>query len=134
MATRGKDRAQDGLLTLLGDLPELVRNLIIAEVNAAKAWARRSSKDAGWGGLWFLVALFFLFWAIPVVLVFAIAGISSWMPVWLAALIVFVALLLVTVVFIIMGWRRFKRLTTDTPVQSISEDIRMVREVGEDEF
>jgi protein-S-isoprenylcysteine O-methyltransferase Ste14 len=134
MATKGRDRAQDGLLTLLGDLPELVRNLITAEVNAAKAWVRRSSKDAGWGGLWFLVALFFLFWAIPVLLVFAIAGLSSWWPVWLSALVVFGGLFLVTAWFIVMGWRRFKRLTADNPVKAVGEDIRMVREVGEDEF
>jgi hypothetical protein len=129
MATKGRDRAQDGLLTLLGDLPELVRNLITAEVNAAKAWVRRSSKDAGWGGLWFL-----LFWAIPVLLVFAIAGLSSWWPVWLSALVVFGGLFLVTAWFIVMGWRRFKRLTADNPVKAVGEDIRMVREVGEDEF
>ena len=68
-----RDRLDDSLLTLLGDLPGLVRNLITAEVDAAKAWVKRNSKDAGIGAVWFVVALFFLFWAVPVILVFAIA-------------------------------------------------------------
>ncbi len=120
---------------MLGDVPELVGNLVTAEVNAAKAWVSRTAKDAGWGGLWFLVALFFLFWTIPVLLVFAIAGISSWWPVWLSALVVFGTLFLVTLLFFLLGWRRFKRVTArQNPVQAVGEDIRLVREVGEDEF
>lgn len=34
------------------------------------------------GGVWFLVALFFLFWLIPALGAFAIIGLSSWMPAW----------------------------------------------------
>ena len=50
-----RDRADDSLLTLLGDVPELVRNLVIAEVDSAKAWLKRTGKDAGVGsGPWVL--------------------------------------------------------------------------------
>lgn len=132
MARGYRDRADDGLLTLLGDLPELIRNLITAEIEAAKAWASRAAKDAGFGGLWLLVALFFLFWAIPVVLVFAIAGISSWFPVWLSAIIVFGGLLLVAVVFALLGVLRFRRLTRGNPAQAVAHDIRLVKEAGDD--
>ena len=55
-----RDRADDSLLTLLGDLPELVRNLVTAEINAAKAWISRTAKDAGMGSLWFVIVLFLL--------------------------------------------------------------------------
>ena len=73
-----RDRADDSLLTLLGDVPELVRNLVIAEVDAAKAWLARTAKDAGIGSGWIVGALFVLFWSIPVLGTFIIAGLSSW--------------------------------------------------------
>ena len=44
-----RDRSDDSLFTLIGEIPELIRNLVIAEVDAAKAWVRRTSKDAGIG-------------------------------------------------------------------------------------
>lgn len=128
-----RDRADDGLLTLIGDLPELVRNLVTAEINAAKQWASRTAKDAGVGGAWILVALFFLFWAIPVLLVFAIAGIASWFPVWLSAIIVFGGLLLMVMLFGLLGVLRFRRLVRrDNPAQAVAHDIRIVKEAGDD--
>ena len=50
-----RDRADDSLLTLLGDLPELVTNLVKAEIDAAKAWISRTSKDAGIGSVLSLI-------------------------------------------------------------------------------
>ncbi|MDR6866885.1 ABC-type antimicrobial peptide transport system permease subunit [Microbacterium resistens] len=129
-----RDRADDSLLTLLGDLPDLISNLVKAEIDAAKVWISRTAKDAGIGSVWFLVALFFLFWAIPVLLVFAIAGISSWWPVWLSAIVVFGMLLLAVAVFGLLGVLQFRRLTARTnPAQAVAEDIRIVREAGDDD-
>ncbi|MBO0982056.1 phage holin family protein [Microbacterium sp. SD291] len=130
-----RDRADDSLLTLLGDLPELVTNLVKAEVDAAKAWVSRTAKDAGIGSVWFLVALFFLFWAVPVVLVFAIAGLSSWWPVWLSALAVFGILLLAVLLFALLGILKFRKvLARQNPAQAVAADIRLVKESGHDEF
>ena len=135
MARESRDRADDGLLTLLGDLPELIGNLVKAEIEAAKTWLRRTAKDAGFGGLWFVVALFFLFWAIPVLLTFAIAGISSWWPVWLSALVVLGGLLLVAVVFALLGIIRFKKLTArENPVQAVATDAKLLKEADDDEY
>lgn len=130
-----RDRADDSLLTLLGDLPDLVSNLVKAEIDSAKAWISRTAKDAGIGSVWFLVALFFLFWTIPVILVFAIAGISSWFPVWLSAIIVFVALLLAVALFALLGILKFRRvLRRENPAQAVAEDIRIVKEAGDDDY
>jgi len=129
-----RDRADDSLLTLLGDLPDLISNLVKAEIEAAKVWISRTAKDAGIGSVWFLIALFFLFWAIPVLLVFAIAGISSWWPVWLSALAVFGILLLAVLFFALLGILKFKRLTArENPAQAVAEDIRIVKEAGDDD-
>ncbi len=128
-----RDRADDSLLTLLGDVPELVTNLVKAEVNAAKVWISRTAKDAGVGSVWFLVALFFLFWAIPVILVFAIAGLSSWWPVWLSALAVLGILLLAVLLFALLGILKFRKvLARKNPAQAVAEDIRIVKDAGND--
>ena len=135
MRRASRDRLDDSLLTLLGDLPGLIRNLITAEVEAAKAWVKRNSKDAGIGGAWFVLALFFLFWAVPVILVFAIAGLSSWWPVWLSAIAVFGILILAVLLFALLGILKFRKvLARQNPAQAVAEDIRLVKEAGDDEF
>ena len=138
MATpRGfRDRADDGILSLIGEVPELVRNLVIAEIDAAKAWAAKTAKDAGIGAGWMLGALFFLFWSVPVLGTFLIWGISDWVgwSIWASALLVFGILLVVTAVFVLLGILRFKRLSKrENPVQAVATDVNIVKEVG-DEF
>ena len=128
-----RDRADDSFLSLIGDLPELVSNLVKAEINAAKTWISKTAKDAGIGSIWFVVALFFLFWAIPVLLVFAIAGIASWWPVWLSALAVFGILLLAVLFFALLGILKFRKvLARQNPAQAVAEDIRLVKDAGDD--
>ena len=128
-------RADDSLLTLLGDLPELVANLVKAEVNAARTWVGKTSKDAGIGSLWFLVALFFLFWAVPVVLVFGIVGLSSWWPVWLSVIAVFGILILAVLLFGLLGFLRWRRvLSRENPAQAVATDLKIAKGSGHDEL
>jgi len=129
-----RDRADDGLLTLLGEVPELVRNLVVAEVDSAKKWAASAGKDVGMGGIWFIVALFFLFWSLPALGAFAIIGLSSWIPAWVASLIVLLVGLLAVVVFALMGLRRFRHLRrSEGPKKALATDTRIVKDVL-DEF
>ncbi|GAA1956586.1 phage holin family protein [Microbacterium deminutum] len=124
-----RDRADDSLLTLLGDVPELIRNLVIAEIDAAKAWLQKTAKDAGVGTGWIVGALFVLFWSVPVLGTFIIAGLSSWWPVWLSALVVFIVMLLITALLALLGVLRFRRLArAQNPVQSIVQDVKEVRD------
>lgn len=124
-----RDRSDDSLFTLLGDIPELVRNLIVAEIDSAKAWVSRTAKDAGVGAGWFVGALFVLFWSIPVFGTFVIAGLSSWWPVWLSAIVVFAVMLIVTIVLGLLGYLRFRKISkTKNPVHSIAIDVKEVRD------
>jgi len=124
-----RDRADDSLMTLLGDVPELIRNLVIAEIDAAKAWLQKTAKDAGVGTGWLVGALFVLFWSIPVLGTFIIAGLSSWWPVWLSALVVFIVMILITAVLGLLGYLRFRKLArAQNPVQSIVQDVKEVRD------
>jgi hypothetical protein len=126
-----RDRADDSLLTLVGEIPELIRNLVIAEIDAAKAWLTKTAKDGGWGALWAFGALFVLFWSVPVFGTFVIAGLSSWWPVWLSALVVFGAMLVLAIVLALLGFLRFKKIGKGNPVVAISEDVRAIKEAGQ---
>ena len=124
-----RDRADDSLLTLIGEIPELIRNLVIAEIDAAKAWVGRTAKDGGWGAVWVFAALFVLFWSIPVFGTFVIAGLSSWWPVWLSAIVVFGAMILVTALLALLGILRFRKIgKRQNPAQSIALDVKEVRD------
>lgn len=124
-----RDRADDSLLTLLGEVPELIRNLVIAEIDAAKKWAARTAKDGGWGALWMFAALFVLFWSVPVLGTFIIAGLSSWWPVWLSALVVFGVMIIVTAILALLGILRFRKIgSRQNPVQAIAQDVKEVRD------
>jgi hypothetical protein len=126
-----RDRSDDSLFTLIGDIPELVRNLVIAEINGAKAWAQRTAKDAGIGAGWFVGALIVVFWAVPVFFAFVIALLSLWLQVWAAALIVFGVMILIAAVLALLGWLRFKKLSNrENPGEAIAEDVRIVKEAG----
>ncbi|TQK18387.1 putative superfamily III holin-X [Microbacterium sp. SLBN-154] len=124
-----RDRADDSLLTLVGEIPELVKNLIVAEIESAKKWLAKTAKDAGIGAGWFVAALFVLFWSVPVFGTFVIAGLSSWWPVWLSAIVVFGVMILITVILALLGYLRFRRLSSrENPVQSIALDVKEVRD------
>lgn len=124
-----RDKSDESLLTLLGEIPELIRNLVIAEVDAGKAWVKRTAKDAGIGAGWIAAALFFLFWTIPALGAFTIIGLSSWWPAWLSSLVVFGAMLLIAIVLALLGVLRFRKISkTQNPVQSIAIDVKEVRD------
>lgn len=124
-----RDRSNDSLLTLLGEVPELIRNLVVAEVDAAKDWARKAGKDAGWGVAFFVMAIVFFIWLVPAMLAFVIAGLSSWWPVWLSALVVFAVMVVITMVFVLLGVMRFRALTRRrNPIHAVTEDIKEVRD------
>lgn len=126
-----RDRADDSLLTLLGDVPELIRNLVIAEVDAAKVWLKRTAKDAGIGSGWIVGALFVLFWSVPVLGTFIIAGLSSWLgwAVWLSALVVFIVMILVTALLGLLGVLRFRKVAkAQNPAQSVALDVKEIRD------
>ena len=124
-----RDRNDDSLSTLIGEIPELIRNLVIAEVDAGKAWVRRTSKDAGIGAGWIAVALFFLFWAVGMLIAFAVIVLALWWPAWLAALVVLIAILIIAAVFALLGIQKFRKVArAQNPVQSIVQDVKEVRD------
>lgn len=128
-----KDRADDSLFTLIGDVPELVRNLVVAEIDAGKKWAKSVGKQAGIGSGLFVVALFFLFWLIPAIGAFTIIGLASWMPLWVSSLIVVGILLVLLIVAALLGLQRFKKIgKSESPAKAIAVDARIVKDVADE--
>lgn len=124
-----RDRADDSIFTLVGEIPELVRNLVVAEIDAAKVWVKRTAKDAGIGAGWLVAALVVLFWSIPALGAFIVAGLSSWWPVWLSALVLFLAMLLLTGVLALFGILRFRRMAkAENPAEALAKDVEAIRD------
>lgn len=132
MALLGKkDKHDESLFTLIGEIPALVRNLVVAEINSAKAWLAKTAKDYGIGVVWFIAALFVLFWAVPVFGTAAIAGLATVWPVWLSALVIGFALIIIVAVLALLGILRLKRANArENPVGALKKDTAVVREVG----
>lgn len=124
-----RDRSDDSLFTLIGEVPELVRNLVMAEVDSAKAWVSRTAKDAGVGAGWIVGALFVLFWSVPVLGTFIIAGLAAWWPVWLSAIVLFGVMVLVALILVLLGILRFRRIgKEENPGQAIVRDVKEIRD------
>ncbi|MBG6237490.1 ABC-type multidrug transport system fused ATPase/permease subunit [Mycetocola sp. CAN_C7] len=126
------DKSRESLVTLIGNLPGLVTNLIQAEIEQLKTKAKHLGSYAGKGAIFMVIALIFLFFAIGTLVAVGILALALVLPAWLAALIVFVAFLLIAVVLALIGLSFFKKMSDDAgPVESVKKDLRAVKGVGE---
>ncbi len=126
------DKSRESLFELLADLPNLITNLIKAEIDQVKTKAKHLGSYAGKGAIFMVLALIFLFFAIGTLVAVAIIALALVLPLWLSALIVFVAFLLIAVVLALIGVSYFKKLSDDpNPVESVKKDIRAVKGEGE---
>jgi len=125
-----RDRADDGLFTLIGDLPELVSNLVKAELRSVKSYAGQLAKHGGLTAVFALIALFFLFWTIPAFLAFFVILLDLWMPLWVAALIVLV--IGVVLAAAAAAWAYFAHIRKiqriEGPVKAAKTDAAIVKE------
>lgn len=101
--------SQPGTFELLARLPAQVVALAKAEYENAKREITTKAKRAGIGLLAIIVALFFLFFAISAFVAAAIAGLAVVWPVWLAALVVGIGLILLAAAAIFGGIAFIKR-------------------------
>lgn len=124
-----RDRADDKLLTLVGDVPALVKNLVVAEFNSVKGWLAATAKDAGIGTGFMFVALFFIAWVVPMFLAFLTALLSLWLPVWAAALIVMGVAALLALAAAAVGMVFYRRIgRRESPLDSAKTDVLIVKD------
>lgn len=128
--TREKKKS---LFELLGNLPNLVRELVLGEIELLKTELLRKLKVAGIGvGLIAGAALVLLFF-IGILLVAAILALSLVMPGWLAALIVAFVLLVAAAILAWLGVRSVKKAMPPVPeetIKSVKRDINAIKGVG----
>jgi uncharacterized membrane protein len=118
------------LLSLLAELPMLFGNLIREEIAQLKAEVVGKIKHAGIGIGLLVGAAVFAFFALGVLVAAAVLGIAVALPGWLAALIVAVALLIVTGILVGIGVAQLKRGVPPTPtrtIRSVKRDVDAVR-------
>ncbi|WGD37650.1 phage holin family protein [Lysinibacter sp. HNR] len=118
------------LFTLITRLFAQVISLARAELDNAKKEIIRKLKKLGLGIALLIVSLFFVFFAIACFVAAAIAGIATALPVWLSALIVAVALLLITAGCVWWGIRSLQKGVPipDETLDSIEEDFKSMSE------
>ncbi|MGG7464315.1 MULTISPECIES: phage holin family protein [unclassified Plantibacter] len=129
---RPTDKNDESLLTLVGQLPGILSNLVKAEIANAKTQLAHKGKYAGIGAAFVAGAAVFLFFAVGVLVAVAILALALVLPAWLAALIVFVLFVVIAGILVLIGLRFFKKINEDpSPIDNVKEDIKAVKGVGE---
>jgi tetrahydromethanopterin S-methyltransferase subunit C len=121
------------LITLLSDVPTLVKELVSGEIALLKAEMIRKLKALGIGAGLILAAVVVLLFFIGVLLTAAILGLATIMPGWLAALIVAFVLLVIAAIIGLVGYRRLKLGIPPVPTKTIhglKKDLNAVKGVG----
>ena len=134
MSTSGfNPKTKESVFTLLGELPGQVSALVRAELGAFKAEMAGKAKNVGIGVGLFAAAGVFAFFATGVLVALAVIALALVLPLWLATLIVFVALLLVAAILVLIGVNRVKAGTASNPegvTASIRADVDVLKGTG----
>ena len=131
MATEKND-GRKSVFALIGELPGIITTLIRDEIEQIKREAVTRLKSAGIGIALFAVAAVFLYFAAFPLMAAAVFGIAEALPLWLSALIVGAALLLVAVIVALIGLGRLKKGVPPVPkeaVDSVKDDVKAFRGV-----
>ncbi|UZN02582.1 phage holin family protein [Cellulomonas sp. S1-8] len=115
---------------LVSDLSEQAVRLVRAEIDLAKAEVTAKAKEAGIGVGLLAGAGVVALYMVSAFIATAIIGLTTVMPAWLAALIVSVLLLLVTVLLAFLGIRRLKQGVPPVPeraMENLHEDVETVK-------
>ncbi|MCU1405902.1 MAG: phage holin family protein [Glaciihabitans sp.] len=121
------------LFQLIGDVPTLVRELVMGEINLLKAELIAKLKILGVGAGLLLGAVIIVFFFVGVLLTAAILALSLVLPGWLAALIVAFVLLVAIAILAWLGIREVKKAMPPMPEKTISSvklDINAIKGIG----
>ncbi|MCY7324981.1 MAG: phage holin family protein [Microbacteriaceae bacterium] len=125
--TKKKKRS---LFELIADVPTLVRELVMDEIQQLKAEMIGKFKAWGIGGALIAVALVFVLYMFGVLLTAAVLGLAYVMPGWLAALSVASVLLVIAAIFALVGYRKLKDGLPPQPtatIESVKRDIDTIK-------
>ncbi len=109
-------------LELIRSVGRALLELAAAEVEALVAELKSSGRTLGRAVLLFLVAGFFAFWTIGLLLQSTVELLALWLPRWGAALTVAGVGLLAGAIFAGVGWLRVRRL--ESPAETVRRRVR----------
>jgi hypothetical protein len=121
------------LLTLLTDVPTLVRELVQGEIELFKSEMIAKVKALGIGAGILAAAAVVLLFFVGVLLTAAILALELVMPGWLAALVVAFVLLVVSGLLGLIGYRKLKKGIPPVPTKTIhglKRDLNAIRGIG----
>ena len=131
MATNGSVPGDTRTLgKLVSDLSEQASRLVRAEVELAKEELTTKAKHAGIGSGMFLAAAVLAAYTFAVGIATVILAIAVALPAWLASLIVFGAMLVVTVILVLVGRTQVKKGGPPKPeraIENLREDVAAVK-------
>lgn len=122
------------VFALIGELPGEISELVRAELEAFKADLSVKAKNVGIGVGLFAVAAVFAFFATGVLIALAVIALALVLPLWLATLIVFLALLLIAGILVLIGVNRVKKGASHDPegvTVNIRRDVDALKGVGD---
>ena len=127
-APRAGDRPSIG--ELIAGIAESTANLVRHEIELAKAEIQEKAAKAGIGAGLFVGAGLFAFFAFATLVATLVLAFATFLPAWLAALIVTVILLAIAALLAFLGKRSIAAGSPPTPdraIASVKEDIAAVR-------
>ena len=117
--------------TLINQMPDSATRLVMAEIASAKAEMAEKAKNAGIGIGLFLGAALFALYGLGFLLHSAMAGLDNVLPLWLAALVVGLVLMILAGTLVLIGKKLLARGLPPQPthaVKSVQQDIAAVKE------
>ena len=121
------------VFALIADLPHLVIELVKEEVAHLKDELVAKLKHAGIGIGLLVGAGIFAFFMIMVFLAAAVLGFATFLPGWLAALIVAGILLVIVLILVLIGVAQLKKGVPPTPtetIDSVKRDVNAIKGIG----
>lgn len=110
-----------GWLARLRSLGQALVELLSAEVAALGDDLKGSAKQLGRGAILLAVAAFFGFWTVGALAYAVVEILTFWLPRWGAVLACTGAFGLLTLIFLLLGRSRLRRL--ESPVQTVAKRI-----------
>jgi hypothetical protein len=121
------------LFKLIGDLPGYLVDLLRSEIERLKQELVDKAKHLSVGVGLIAAGALLAFFAFGVLLAAAVLGIATALPAWLAALIVGVALLIITAILVLIGINQLKSGVPPVPeetIASVKEDVNAIKGIG----
>ena len=130
MATSAEDKRNASTGELVKELSREVSQLVREEIELAKAEMTQKGKHAGIGAGMLSGAAVLALAAVGGSMAFLILVLDSWMPGWLAALIVTIAYAAAAALLALRGKERISHATPPAPTQtieSVKEDVQWAK-------